>query len=290
MALAPGDHVILSWAPNCGHCRACVTGHPVRCDNRPQGGTMLDGTTRMHLNGQDVYHYASIATFGSYSVVPESAAVKIGSDVSLEVAALIGCSVMTGVGAVLNTAGVRPGESLVVVGCGGIGLNAVQGGRLASASPLIAVDVADNKLDYARAFGATHTVNSAREDAALRVRELTEGRGADYAVVAVGNVDAVSLAWSTLGRGGTCVVVGLPPAGDKIQIDPASLVGPERRLIGSCYGSASVFADFPRMVSLYQSGKLKIDELITRRYGIDEVNEAFRALAAGELARGILVF
>jgi len=288
--LRPGDHVILSWAPNCGACRACVTGHPVRCENRPQGATLLDGTTRMHLRGQDVYHYASIATFGSYSVVPESAAVKVRDDVSLEVAALIGCSVMTGVGAVLNTARVQAGESLVVIGCGGIGLNAVQGGRLASAEPLIAVDVADNKLEYARSLGATHTVNAAREDVPARVRELTEGRGADHAVVAVGSTQAVGVAWSTLGRGGTCVVVGIPPAGEMIQIDPGSLVGPERRLVGSCYGSASVMADFPRMVNLYLAGKLKINELITRRYGIDEANEAFRALAAGELARGILVF
>jgi NDMA-dependent alcohol dehydrogenase len=288
--LKPGDHVVLSWAPNCGYCRACVTGHPVRCENRPPPGLMRDGTTRMHLNGTDVYHYGSIATFGSYSVVPESAAIKIRDDVSLETAALIGCSVMTGVGAVLNTAGVRPGESLVVMGCGGIGLNAVQGGRLAGAQPLIAVDVADNKLEYAKELGATHTVNASREDVGEAVRRLTDGRGADYAVVAVGSTRAAATAWSTLGRGGTCVMVGLPPAGEKIEIDPGTLVGPERRLVGSCYGSASVFADFPRMVNLYLAGKLKIDELITRRYAMDEVNEAFRALAAGELARGIIVF
>jgi NDMA-dependent alcohol dehydrogenase len=288
--LKPGDHVVLSWAPNCGYCQACVTGHPVRCENRPPIGRMRDGTVRMHLNGTDVYHYGSIATFGSYSVVPESAAIKIRDEVPLETAALIGCSVMTGVGAVLNTAGVRAGESLVVVGCGGIGLNAVQGGRLVSAQPLIAVDVADNKLDYARQLGATHTVNASREDVAQAVRRFTDGRGADYAVVAVGSTKAAATAWSTLGRGGTCVMVGLPPSGEKIEIDPGSLVGAERRLIGSSYGSASVFADFPRMVSLYLAGKLKIDELITHRYGIDEVNEAFRALAAGELARGIIVF
>lgn len=288
--LEPGDHVILSWAPNCGWCRACVTGHPVRCQNRAQNAAMTDGTTRMHLRGQDVYHYASIATFGSYSVVPEMAAIKVREDVPLETAALIGCSVMTGVGAVLNTARVQAGDSVVVVGCGGIGLNAVQGGRLASAQPLIAVDVADNKLEYARSLGATHTVNASREDLRARVLELTDGQGADHAIVAVGSTAAISAGWSVLGRGGTCVVVGIPPAGEKIELDPGSLIGPERRLVGSCYGSASVFADFPRMVSLYLAGKLKIDELITRRYAIDEANEAFRALAAGELARGILVF
>jgi S-(hydroxymethyl)glutathione dehydrogenase/alcohol dehydrogenase len=288
--LKPRDHVILSWAPSCGRCRACVTGHPVRCENRPAAGVLHDGTPRMHLNGQNVYHYASIATFGSYSVVPESCAVRVTDDVPLQTAALIGCSVMTGVGAVLNTARVQPGESLVVVGCGGIGLNAVQGGRLASADPLIAIDVADSKLGYARQLGATHTINSTKEDPAERVKQLTGGRGADYAIVAVGSTRAAATAWSTLGRGGTCVMVGLPAAEERIEIDPSTLVGPERRLVGSCYGSASVFSDFPRMANLYLSGKLKIDELITRRYAIDEVNEAFRALAAGELARGIIVF
>jgi NDMA-dependent alcohol dehydrogenase len=288
--LKAGDHVILSWAPSCGWCENCVRGHPVRCENRPPVGRMLDGTTRMRLRGQDVYHYASIATFGSYSVVPETAAIKIDQDLPLEVAALIGCSVMTGVGAVLNTARVQAGESLVVFGCGGIGLNAIQGGRLASAEPLIGVDVVASKLDYARALGATHTIDASREDVVARVFELTHGRGADHAVVAVGSTRAVGTAWQTLGKGGTCVVVGLPPVGEKIEIDPGSLVGPERRLLGSSYGSASVFADFPRMIRLYRAGKLKIDELITRRYTIDEANEAFRALAAGELARGILVF
>jgi Zn-dependent alcohol dehydrogenase len=185
---------------------------------------------------------------------------------------------------------VEAGESVVVFGCGGIGLIAVQGGRLASAEPLIAVDVADNKLEYARSLGATHAVNAARSDVVEEVRRITRGRGADYAIIAVGSTRAVGVAWQTLARGGTCVMVGLPAVGEKIEIDPATLVGAERRLVGSCYGSASVFADFPRMINLYRAGKLKIDELITRRYGMDEANEAFRALAAGELARGILVF
>ncbi len=287
--LKPGDHVILSWAPTCGRCHFCVTGRPVICEDRPQHGVLRDGTTRMHLNGQDVYHYGSVATYGSYSVVSESCAVKIRDDLPLEKAALIGCSVMTGVGAVINTAKVPPGASLVVVGCGGVGLNVVQGGRLASAEPLIAVDVADNKLEFARAMGATHTINGSRQDVTEEVMRLT-GRGADYAVVAVGSTRAVTTAWDTLAKGGTCVVIGLPPTGEVIQIPPMSLVGPERRLVGSSYGSASVFDDFPRMANLYLAGKLKIDELITRQYSLDEANEAFRALAAGELARGLIVF
>ena len=289
--LKPGDHVILSWAPQCGRCHYCVTGRPVLCERRASGpgGVLLDGTTRMHLNGQDVYHYGSVASYASYSVVPESCAVKIRDDMPLDKAALIGCSVMTGVGAVLNTARVPAGASLVVFGCGGIGLNAVQGGRLVSAYPLIAVDVADNKLEYARQLGATHTINAAKEDVPEAVKKLT-GRGADYAIVAVGDTRAVQQAWDCLAKGATCVVVGLPPTGQTIQIDPRTLVGVERRLVGCSYGSASVFDDFPRMVDLYMAGKLKIDELISKRYAMDEANEAFRALAAGELARGIIVF
>jgi S-(hydroxymethyl)glutathione dehydrogenase/alcohol dehydrogenase len=288
--LQPGDHVILSWAPTCGRCRYCVTGRPNLCENRSSTpGTLLDGTVRMHLNGVDIHHYGSVASYASYSVVPESCAIKIRDDMPLEKAALIGCSVMTGVGSVINTAGVEPGQSLAVFGCGGVGLNAVQGGRLASAYPLIAVDVADNKLEFARAMGATHLVNAGREDAPARIKEIT-GRGSDYCVVTVGDVRAVQQAWDALARGATCVVVGLPQLGSMIQIDPRTLVGAERRLVGSSYGSASVFDDFPRMVDLYLAGKLKIDELITRRYGIDEANEAFRALAAGENARGLIVF
>jgi Zn-dependent alcohol dehydrogenase len=287
--LARGDHVILSWAPTCGRCHYCVTGRPVLCETRPEPGTLFDGTTRMRLRGEPVYHYGTVASYAPYSVVPESCAVKISPDMPLEKAALIGCSVMTGVGAVLNTARVPAGASLAVFGCGGIGLNAVQGGRLASAHPLIAVDVGANKLEYARSMGATHLVDASREDPVAAVERIT-GRGADYAVVAVGDARVAQQAFAATAKGGTCVVIGLPPSGQTIQIDPRLLVGPERRLVGSSYGSASVFDDFPRMVSLYLAGKLKIDELITRRYGIDEANEAFRALAAGELARGLIVF
>jgi Zn-dependent alcohol dehydrogenase len=287
--LRPGDHVILSWAPTCGRCHYCVTGRPVICEDRPPLGRMRDGTTRLRLGDADVYHYGSVATFGPYSVVPESCAVKIPPEMPLEKAALIGCSVMTGVGAVLNTAKVMPGQSLAVFGCGGVGLNAVQGGRLASAYPLIAVDLAANKLEFARGMGATHLVDSSKESPAEAIKRIT-GRGVDYAVVTVGAIQATQQAWDSLAPGATLVQVGLPTYGDLIQIDPRTLVGAERRLVGSSYGSASVFDDFVRMVNLYQAGKLKIDELITHRYGIDEANEAFRALAAGENARGLIVF
>lgn len=287
--LQSGDHVIMSWTPTCGRCHYCVIGRSNLCDRRPPPGRMADGTSRLHLDGQDVYHYGTVATYGSYAVIGATNAVKIRDDMPLDRAALIGCSVMTGVGAVLNTARVPAGASLAVFGCGGIGLNAVQGGRIVGAEPLIAVDVADNKLDFARAMGATHSLNATRADVPDAIRAITN-RGVDYAVVTVGDVGAAQQALDSLAKGGTCVMVGVPPSGQTIQVEPRALVANERRLIGSNYGSARPFADFGRLINLYLAGKLKIDELITKRYTIHEANEAFRDLAAGSLARGLIVF
>jgi S-(hydroxymethyl)glutathione dehydrogenase/alcohol dehydrogenase len=287
--LAPGDHVILSWAPTCGRCRYCVTGRPVLCERRPPAGCMYDGTTRMTLRGQPVYHYATVATFGSVTVVPENCAIPIRQDMPLDKAALIGCSVTTGLCSVLNIGKVPAGASMAVFGTGGIGLNAIQGGPISNAYPVIAVDVNDNKLEYAREFGATHLVNSARENPVEAIKKITNG-GVSYAFVAVGHPQAAEQAFESLERGGTCVVIGLPPTGSRISIDPGLLVGPMRVLRGSSYGDARTFVDFPRLVDLYLNGKLKLDELITRRYDVSETNEAFRALAAGEVARSILTF
>ncbi len=287
--LAVGDHVILSWAPTCGRCRYCVSGRPVLCERRPPSGCMYDGTTRMTLRGQPVYHYGTVATFGSMTVVPENCAIPIRRDMPLDRAALIGCSVTTGLCSVLNVAQVPAGASMAVFGTGGIGLNAIQGGPIVSAYPVIAVDVNDAKLEYARSLGATHVVNASREDPVEAIRKLT-GAGVAYSFVAVGDARAAEQAFEATEPGGTCVVIGLPPTGSRISIDPTRLVGPQRVLRGSSYGSARTFLDFPRLVDLYLAGKLKLDELITRRYDVSEVNEAFRALAAGEVARGLIVF
>lgn len=289
-SLAAGDHVILSWAPSCGHCHYCVIGRPVLCENKNANlGVMLDGTTRMTARGQAIYHYGYVSTFATHSVMPESSAIKIDDDMPLDLAALIGCSVTTGVGAVLNTAQVEAGASLAVFGTGGIGLNAIQGGVLASASPIIAVDVRDNKLDYAMSLGATHAVDSSKEDPAAAIKRIT-GRGADYTIVAVGHTGAMRQAWDALAPGGTCVIIGVGETGAQLPLDAGRIPGTERVLRGSSYGSARVRDDFPRFVKLYKAGKLKLDQLVTQRYPLEDVNEAFRALAAGELARGILVF
>src|SRR5215468_7111663 len=288
--LQRGDHVILSWAPTCGRCHYCVIGRPNLCERRQPGkGVLPDRTTRMSLRGKPVYHYGHVATYASRTVVHESCAIPVSKNVPLDRAALIGCSVMTGVGAVINTAAVPPGAGMAVFGVGGVGLNVVQGGAMVAAHPIIAVDVVASKLEHARALGATHVIDARREDPVAAIRGITR-LGADYTFVAVGNTSAVSQALDALSPGGTCVLIGVPETGATIPMDVRPLVTAERVIRGSSYGSARTREDLPRLASLYSAGKLKIDQLITRRYGLDEANEAFRALAAGELARGLIVF
>jgi S-(hydroxymethyl)glutathione dehydrogenase/alcohol dehydrogenase len=288
--LAVGDHVILSWAPTCGRCHYCVIGRPNLCEARQPGrGVLPDGTTRMSLRGRPVYHYGHVATYASSTVVHESCAIRIDKTMPLDRAALIGCSVMTGVGAVINTAAVAPGASMAVFGVGGVGLNVVQGGALIAAHPIIAVDVKPAKLEHARAMGASHAIDASREDAVAAIRRITR-LGADYTFVAVGDTRAVAQACEALAPGGTCVLIGVPETGATVPLDIRPLVVAERVIRGCSYGSARTREDLPRLVNLYLAGKLRVDELITRRYGLDEANEAFRALAAGELARGLIVF
>ena len=288
--LVPGDPVILSWAPTCGRCHYCVIGRPNLCERRQPGrGVLPDGTTRMSLRGRPVYHYGHVATYASQTVVHESCAIRIDRNMPLDRAALIGCSVMTGVGAVINTAAVPPGASMAVFGVGGVGLNVVQGGALVAAHPVIAVDVRAAKLEHARGLGASHPVDASREDPVAAIRRITR-LGADYTFVAVGDTRAMSQAIDALAPGGTCVLIGVPETGATVPMDVRPLVTGERVIRGSSYGSARTREDLPRLVNLYLAGKLKVDQLITRRYGLDEANEAFRALAAGELARGLIVF
>ncbi len=283
-----GDHVIISWAPSCGHCRYCAAGRPVLCANQPPFGYLGDGTTRMHLDGVDVHNYGP-GTYAPEIVVPASCAIVIRDDMPLEIAALIGCSVMTGIGAVTKTAKVPVGASVAVFGCGGIGLNAVQGAALSSAYPIIGVDIADNKLGYAEAMGATHRVRADGPDVPAEIRRIT-GDGVDFAIVAVGSGRALETAWELLAPGGTCVMLGVMGDEEKVNLRLNRLMGQEVRLIGSRYGSARPMTDFGELVELYLAGRLRIDEMITRRYALPEINEAHRALAAGELARSIIVF
>jgi S-(hydroxymethyl)glutathione dehydrogenase / alcohol dehydrogenase len=288
----PGDRVILSWTPDCGRCPFCHAGRPNLCDNRAPyaAGTMADGSVRVMLDGQPVYNYAGVSSYGEYTVVPEHGAIPITLDVPLSVMALVGCAVTTGVCAVINTAQVEPGSTVAVYGCGGVGLNAIQGAALVNASPIIAIDVMPSKLEMAAQFGATHLVNAREVDPVQAVMRLTDNRGADYAIEAIGNPAVMNQAFRCLKKHGTAVAIGIGAPDAEIPIPAQWLVYGERRLVGSFYGSARPRVDFERMLRLYQAGKLKLDELITRRIGLDGVNEAFAAMRAGEVARSVIVF
>jgi S-(hydroxymethyl)glutathione dehydrogenase/alcohol dehydrogenase len=282
-----GHPVVISWAPSCGRCRFCVVGRPVLCTNGAPVGFLTDGTTRFALGGRLLHHFGP-ATYAPFVVVHESVAIPIDPRMPLDRAALVGCAVATGIGAVVNTANARLGTSVAVFGCGGVGLNAVQGGAIVGAHPIAAVDVLPGRLELATTLGATAMVDAAADDAAETLLDISGG-GFDVTVVAVGSAAALEQAWSVTGRGGTCVVVGKAPDGVRINFDPQTLGG-ERRLVGSVYGSSRPLVDFPKPVDLYLAGRLALDELVTVRYRLDEANEAFDALVAGHQARGLIVF
>ncbi len=287
-AVQPGDHVIISWAASCGRCRQCANGRPALCERRPPQGFLSDRTVRMRHEGRDVYHFGT-TTYASHAILPESCVIAVRADMPLDRAALIACSVTTGIGAVVNTARVPAGASVAVFGCGGIGLNSVQGARLVGAHPIVAIDIRQARLELARAFGATHVIDASTGDLASQMDAIRPG-GVDYAIVTAGSQAALQQAWSSLAPAGACVVVGRLPSGERIVLDPERLYGRENRLLGSRYGSARPLDDFARLVDLYMGGRILLDELITQRYPLEEINEAHRALAAGEGARGLLVY
>ena len=279
----PGDHVILSWKPSCGLCEMCQKGWPNVCQRPLQPSTK----PRNMKNGRDIDRMAGLGTFAAYTVVPEVAAVPIDEDIPFPQAALVGCGVTTGVGAAINTARVQPGTTVAVFGAGGVGLNCIQGAAIAGATMIIAVDLLDNKLDMAGEFGATHAVNASREDPVERIIELTGG-GAHYAFEAIGLAAEpfVQSIQCTRKRGIT-VWVGHAPVNTPVTIHARELM-PEKSVIGSMYGTARPQIEFPRLLNLYKAGKLKLDELITRRFPLEEVNSAFEALGKGEVARSVL--
>jgi S-(hydroxymethyl)glutathione dehydrogenase/alcohol dehydrogenase len=286
----PGDHVVLNFRPNCGWCRFCTSGRPVLCNGSDSPRWyMFDGTVRLHKGSTDIYHFARVASFAEYAVVPQSGAVPVRKDMPLDVACLVGCAVMTGVGAVVNTAKVQPGSSVVVIGCGGIGLNVIQGAVLAGASRIIAVDMLENKLAYAREFGATDVIDASRGNAVDRITEMTDG-GADYAFEAIGKSATIQQAYEATGPGGVTTVVGMAPETDVLQINALSIPRGEKVIMGSWYGSARPWIDLPKLVDLFMDKKLKVSELVSRSYPLDEINEAYDALNNGEVARSIIKF
>ena len=291
-SLEPGDAVVLALVPSCGVCAECVRGRPNLCAQGAEmaaSGTLADGTSRLSLNGTTLHHFNSVSSFARHAVVPESVAVKVRSDVPLETVALVGCAVLTGCGAVRNTAEVEAGASVAVWGCGGVGLNVVQGARLAGARKIVAVDVRPEKLDLALALGATDMVLSvAGTDVAAAVRDLTAG-GPDYAFEAIGTEPTIQQAWQAAGPRGTVVVVGIMPKGDTLTIDPWQFFA-EKTLKGSFLGSARIREDVPRLVDLYATGDLRLDELVDRRIPLRGLPDAFDRLRAGEGLRQLVVF
>lgn len=291
--LALDDHVILSWTPSCQKCEFCVSGNPVLCQLANETAyqhVFFDGKPRLSDGAEDVKSFLAVGSFGEYAMVPASAAIRIRKDAPLAQAALVGCAVTTGIGAVTNTAGVEPGSTVLVVGCGGVGLNVVQGARLAGAKQIIVADVSDEKLELGRRFGATHLVNSREVDLLDSVRELTGGRGVDYAFEAIGLPFTIEACYEAIRRGGTAVVVGQVADGVKISIDPFVMSDQEKKLIGSNYGSSRQSIDFPKIIDLYMEGRVDLDSMVTDRITLDQVNEAFAEMRQGRGIRSVIEY
>lgn len=289
--VAPGDRVALCFIPSCGRCRACLDGHGNLCENGPAAvfrGTMLDGTRRLYLDsGEPLKHFLGVACFAEKCVVPAASAVRIPSALPLWQAALVGCGVVTGFGAVRNAARVRTGESVCVVGCGGIGLNVIAAARLAGAEPVIAVDLLPEKLERALARGAMHAVDAASEGAVETVRELAGG-GVDHAIEAVGRAESIRFAWSILRRGGTATVVGIAPVGVEVSV-PAIEFLDEKSLRGSFYGSGNPAREIAELAELVASGRLDLARSVSHFTGLEGINAAFDRLRRGVGARTVVI-
>jgi S-(hydroxymethyl)glutathione dehydrogenase/alcohol dehydrogenase len=290
--VAVGDSVVVSWIPMCGKCRYCVMGRPALCDMGARATiTLPDGTSRLKDGaGKALNHMAGVGVMAEYATVHRDNVIKIDPRIPADKAAIVGCAVMTGVGAALNTARVAPGSSCAVFGAGGVGLNAIQGCALAGAETVIAVDTSDKKLEFARVFGATHTVNPTTDgDAALKIMQLSGG-GVDYAFECIGLGATIQQAYNCVHKGGTAVVVGVAKPSETVTLGAFLMPFQEKVLTGSMYGSARPSVDFPRLLALYQAGRLKLDELVTATYSIDEAPRAFEDMLAGVNARGVIVF
>ena len=286
-----GDRCILSFVSNCGHCRQCVTGNPQLCDtNAITGARQYDGTTRLKdANGAEVFQMSKIGVFAERIIAPAQACFPIPDEVPMDVAALMGCSVPTGYGTVVNAPGVRPGMTVAVFGVGGVGLNAVQAARIMNASRIIAVDISESKLKFATRFGATDRVDASAGDPVEQIRDLTGG-GVEFAFDTFGGIETTQQAVDCLGKNGLAVVAGLAPLGDRAPIDLVDLVRKQKRIMGAYYGSASPHETFRTVVDLYLRGELLGDELVQRRYPLDQINEGFEALERGENGRGVITF
>jgi S-(hydroxymethyl)glutathione dehydrogenase / alcohol dehydrogenase len=293
-SVKPGDKVVISWVPQCGECFFCSKGQGYLCERASAAlatGGLLDGTTRMTSQGSPLFQMAASGTFSEVTIVPEIGAVKIDEDIDMRVAALIGCGVLTGVGAAMNTANIQKGDTVAVVGCGGVGLNVIQGARIAGAGEIIAIDMNETKLQMAKEFGATATVNASQTDPVSQVMAMTGERGADVALEVIGLQQTIDQTITMTRRGGQAILVGVPRMDVMVQL-PAffGVVLAEKTIKGCWYGSSNVQKDVPKLIKLYKSGELKLDELISRTIKVDEVNEAFDAMKTGEVARSVISY
>jgi len=290
--LIPGDHVVMTFMPSCGHCLPCAEGRPALCEPGAAAngaGTLLGGGRRIHSPDGDIHHHLGCSAFAEHAVVSRRSVVKIDPKLPLKEAALFGCAVLTGVGAAINTAQIRAGQSAVVIGLGGVGLSTLIGCSGSGVNPLIAVDLSPEKLDLALTLGATHAVNGADPDAVQQVRDATLG-GVDVAFEMAGSVKALENAMAMTRRGGTTVTAGLPPPDARLPVDVVSLVAEERTLKGSYIGSCVPVRDIPRYIALYRAGRLPVDRLMSGTLALEEINTGFDRLHRGEAVRQVIVF
>lgn len=289
--LQSDDHVVFSFVPTCGRCLYCAIGRPALCENGAKAnfaGTLLNGSVHFHTpGGQPVSHYLGVSAFAQYTVAAQESLIKIDPTLPLEKAALFGCALLTGVGAVVNTAKVMAGEPVAIFGLGGVGLSAVMGAKLAGASPILAIDVLPSKFELARRLGADVTIAAQETDPVEAIRDFTRG-GVEYAFEAVGNTSVLAQAYKSTRSGGKTISIGLPHAKQQLSLQAVSLVALEKTIQGSFMGSAVPRRDIPRLIQLYQAGKLPLDELLSPSIPLDEINTGFDRLAQGSVVRQLL--
>ncbi len=285
-----GDHVVLSFVLNCGDCFHCQRAEPHLCiGGRPELGMQLDGTSRVKLAGEPIAVMSFLGNMAEYAVVPEACVVAVDKTVDFKAAALVGCGVMTGVGAAIKTANIQPGATVAVVGCGGVGLSVIQGARIAGAARIIAVDLSAEKMQMAMQMGATEYVQSG-SDFVKEIKSLTDGMGVDYCFEVIGIPKVIEQCIKATRRGGTTVLVGVGPMTERFSINALSLPLSGKTIKGSMYGNANFKVDFPMLLGLYQGGKLDLDRMVTRTYSLDEAPQAFADLESGVNARGVIVY
>jgi S-(hydroxymethyl)glutathione dehydrogenase/alcohol dehydrogenase len=288
--VTPGDHVCSSYIPSCGRCWYCIGGQPTMCALRDKPRWfMLDGTSRFRKNGQPLHHFLQVAGYATHTVLPEQSVIPIRKDAPLDLACLVSCGVLAGAGPVFNRAKVPPGASVAVFGCGGVGLNTIQAARMVGAGKIIAVDVNKQKLTWAEEFGATHAVDASTEDPVARVHAISGMGGVDFAFEVVGTQKTIEQALASTHRGGTCVVVGVSPAGTRLSIDPGMLLQ-QRVLTGTSFGGGHQRTDVPLLLDLFMDGKYQLKELVSRRLPLGELNHAFDLMKQGEVKRSVIVY